>query len=56
VDQNGVVNLADAILALQVAGGLVPPSAYAAGDANSDQTIGLEEVIYILQVVSGLRP
>jgi YD repeat-containing protein len=55
------INLADAILALKVLSGLDPVgirSDYKASDSDIDgnKKIGPEEVIYILQKVSGLRP
>ncbi|MBU1744485.1 MAG: hypothetical protein KJ649_06290 [Proteobacteria bacterium] len=54
VSGNGVVNLEDAILALQVVSGFTPTIALT-GDVNADNRIGLQEAIYILQEVSGLR-
>jgi len=55
IDNKGNVNLADAILALQVVAGLNPPDVNIGADVNNDGKIGLEEVIYILQKVAGLR-
>ena len=50
------VNLSDAILALQVLVGLVPPlPVNMRADVDGDIRIGLEEVIYIFQKVSGAR-
>jgi hypothetical protein len=62
-DINGdcTVDLADAILALQVlagvdASGLIRSEYASSGvDVNGDNRVGLEEVIYILQKVSDLR-
>jgi hypothetical protein len=51
----GEPDLADAIVALQVVAGLNPPNVFASADVNNDNKIGLEEVIYILQKLSGLR-
>jgi hypothetical protein len=48
------VDLADAILALKVVYGL-KPSVFLDADVNSDNKIGLQEAIYILQKVAGLR-
>ena len=57
-DANGneKVDLADAILALQIVAGInstqtINPDA----DINSDEKIGMEEVVYILQKLAGLR-
>ncbi len=52
-DQNGV-NLADALLALKVVAG-IPASASTDRDATGDHRIGIPDVIFILQAVSGLR-
>ncbi|MDA3833613.1 MAG: dockerin type I repeat-containing protein [Spirochaetales bacterium] len=49
------VDLADAILALQVMAGMNPAGVYAGADVNGDGKIGLAEVIYALQCVAGLR-
>jgi len=51
----GEPDLADAILALQVLAGLSPPNVNVGADVNNDDKIGIEEVIYILQKVAGLR-
>ncbi len=50
------MDLADAILALQVLSGLNPDGIQLNADANGNGKIGLEEVIYTLQVVAGLKP
>ena len=53
---NGVIDLADAILALRVLAGIpVTDTINLNADVNSDKKIGIEEVIYILQKVSGVR-
>ncbi len=57
IDGNGLVDLADAILTLQILA-LQPPSGATpnlAADVNGDQKIGAPEVIYILQTTSGTR-
>ena len=55
INDSGIVDLADAILALQVPAGLSPDGVHLSADVNGDGKIGLEEVIYVLQKVSGLR-
>lgn len=56
IESDGNVDLADAIFALQVVAGTQPTSpVYKTADVNGDDKIGLEEVIYILQKVSGPR-
>ena len=55
-DGDGDVDLTDAILALQVIAGMKPSSTVnKEADVNDDDKIGIEEVIYVLQKVSGLR-
>ena len=49
------MDLTDAILALQVVASMGPAPVYSSADVNADGKIGTEEVIYILQKVSGLR-
>ena len=60
IDGNNVLNLTDAILALQTLSGMTPSNVrqnyvISEADANDDTKIGLEEVIYILQKVAGVR-
>lgn len=55
-DYSGIVDLRDAILALEVLTGIKPLySVYKGADANGDGQIGLEEVVYILQKVSEIK-
>jgi Dockerin type I domain len=55
VNDDSSVDLADAILALQVMAEIEPSAtAHKEADVNGDNKIGIEEVIYILQKVSGL--
>jgi len=56
IDNSGTIDLRDAIMAIQGCAGIIPPSTvYKEADVNGDNKIGMEEVIYILQKVSGLR-
>lgn len=56
LDGNLTTDLADAILGLQLLSGVTPISnVYTHADVNGDGMIGLPEVIYILQKVSGVR-
>ena len=56
IDGNLVVDLADAILALQVMAGNQPSATiFMEADVNNDNRIGLEEAIYIMQMVAGFR-
>ena len=51
-----LVDLEDAILALQVTVGITPSSTvFKDADVNGDDKIGLHEVVYILSKVSALR-
>ena len=55
INDDGNVNLTDAILALQMLAGLETTSTiYKQSDGNGDGKIGLQEAIYILQKVSEL--
>ncbi len=55
VDGNGRVDLADAILALQICAGFPTADPRLSSDVSSDMKIGLQEVIYILQKTGQLR-
>ena len=57
VDQSGVVDLADAILALKIAAGIDIGGAFLpiTGDSNADGKIGLAEILYILRESSDLN-
>ncbi|MCP4345483.1 MAG: DUF1416 domain-containing protein [Desulfobacterales bacterium] len=48
-DGNGKTELADAVLALQIAAGLNSGSVNMAADVNNDGKIGMEEAVYILR-------
>jgi hypothetical protein len=58
VPLENAVTLADAIIALQIMAGMNPAGQAFSNvtDVNNDGKIGLEEVIYILQKISDLRP
>ncbi|MFH1481828.1 MAG: right-handed parallel beta-helix repeat-containing protein, partial [Pseudomonadota bacterium] len=50
------VGLTDAIIAMQIISGITPAqTAYKDADVNGDGTIGVEEVIYVLQKMAGIR-
>jgi|LGVF01.1.fsa_nt_gb hypothetical protein len=60
IHTTSLISLVDAILALQVLAGMNPASIVSnysscGADVNGDGNIGLEEVVYILQKVSGYR-
>lgn len=57
IDAINGVNLTDAMLCLQIMANLNPTVAAVIADAdvNGDGRIGLEEAIYVLQVIAGLR-
>ncbi len=60
IDGTGGITMADLILALQVLAGHSPAgirTAYAdsGADVNGDGRIGIEEVLYIMQVIKGTR-
>jgi hypothetical protein len=57
VDDSGKVDLADAIISLQVINAMTPATTVHKGaDVNGDDRIGLEEAIFAIQVLSGTRP
>jgi hypothetical protein len=57
VNIEAVLDLTDAIKTLQVVSGIQPVTpVYKTGDVNGDGRIGLEEAIFVLQKISGLRP
>ncbi len=49
------LELPDAILILQVLAGMQPPPNDKVKDLNGDGRIGIEELIYVLQDIAGLR-
>lgn len=55
INNDDGVNLADAILALQILSGLNSEGVNLSADVNGDGKVGLAEVIYILQDIAGLR-
>jgi hypothetical protein len=56
VNVDGNVDLVDAVLSLQVCAGMTPPDEVNIhADVTGDHKISLEEVIYILQTVAGMR-
>jgi len=55
IDDNGALDLADAILILRVLAGMPPDNVHVGADVNGDSRLGLPEISYILQRLSGLR-
>lgn len=56
INDDGHVDLADAVLAIQIVSGMIPTEIiHKQADINEDGKIGVQEVTYILQKVSGLR-
>ena len=55
LDADGDVDVTDAVLGLQILAGVASKNVKITADLSSDGKIGMEEVIYILQKVSGLR-
>lgn len=51
----GIIDLADAILGLQCMSGQSPLEIRLYNEVNGDGKIGIEEVIYILQILAGIR-
>ncbi|WP_248635305.1 clostripain-related cysteine peptidase [Desulfatibacillum aliphaticivorans] len=55
INTDGVVNIADAILCLQVAAGLAPEGIDKSKAIDAELQVGLDEALYILQINSELR-
>jgi len=55
INDDGKVDLADAILCLQVLCGVDPGPTINLGACINNQKVTLEDVIYILQHISGMR-
>jgi len=54
--QSTDVGLSDAIIALRILAGISVTETGNLKDINGDGKIGMEEAVYILQYVAGLRP
>ncbi len=55
IDSGGTVDIADAILVIQIMSGTEVYSVNLYADINGDGKIGLEEVVYILQKIAEIR-
>ncbi|MDM8552105.1 Ig-like domain-containing protein, partial [Desulfobacterales bacterium HSG2] len=56
MDGNEIIELNDAILGLQLLSGVTPAlPLFITADINDDDKLGMEEVVYILQIISGLK-
>ncbi|MCP4353175.1 MAG: hypothetical protein GY795_47600, partial [Desulfobacterales bacterium] len=51
INNDGNINLSDAIASLQICSGMTPSSTVFKSDINGDGKIGLEEAVYIIQQV-----
>lgn len=57
IDNSGAVDLKDAILALQINTNMsINNDIYSGADINGDKKIGIEEGIYALQIIAGMKP
>jgi len=53
IDNSGSADIGDVILALQILAGMTPDRpVFLSGDVNADGSIGADEVIYVLQLIS----
>lgn len=52
---DGIIDVADAVLCLKLLAGMPVANVNLGGDANGSRKIGLEEALYILQCIGGLR-
>ena len=56
LNDDGTIDLTDAILALQVCAGMTPSSeVFVEADVNEDGVLGIADVTFILQTIGGLR-
>jgi len=55
INGDSAIDLADAVLALQVSVRMEPPGVHRSTDVNDDDRFGMAEAIFILQNVAGLR-
>ncbi len=55
IDNNGTVNLLDAILAIRIVSNNPAGTIFKWADADRDGKIGTEDAVFILQAISGLR-
>ncbi|MCE5263773.1 MAG: carboxypeptidase regulatory-like domain-containing protein [Deltaproteobacteria bacterium] len=55
MNHDGLLNLTDAVLALQATAGMTPAPIYLDADVNGDNRIDQAELLYILQSVAGSR-
>jgi mucin-19 len=56
INDDGHVDLADAVMAMQVLSGMIPAApVHQSGDINNDSQVGLPEAVYVLQKVAGMR-
>lgn len=56
INKDCLIGLKDALLALGIAGGTeLSEDISGAADVDTDQRIGLQEVVYILQTIAGIR-
>jgi len=52
---DGVIDLKDLIVTLQLVGAIAPEGAGYRSDVNGDHRVGVEEALYILEKVGGVR-
>jgi hypothetical protein len=55
VNGDGIIDLADLVLSLQLLAGMSVSDVHRGADVNADGRIGLEEALYILGKAAGLR-
>ncbi|MCE5265197.1 MAG: IPT/TIG domain-containing protein [Deltaproteobacteria bacterium] len=55
LNADGAVNVQDAVMVLQLLSARTPSTPNVGADVNNDDTIGLEEAIFILQKAAGMR-
>jgi len=55
VDYSGIVDLTDAILVLQILTGMTPSDIHADVAINNNFTLAMNEVLFVLQIIAGVK-
>ncbi|MCP4107899.1 MAG: hypothetical protein GY749_20535 [Desulfobacteraceae bacterium] len=56
INHSGTIDLQDAILGLKILSGISEQDIYTDTEVNGDRKAGMEDIVYLLQFISGMRP
>lgn len=56
INNDGVLDLDDAVMALQIAAGIPTGEIFPETDVDGDEKIGIAEAVYVLEKITGIRP